>query len=846
MKPTLPNTQQHYHNYSCNQSYFTPTTTRTLTPITYHFFTMPCDSCNCPHADTSNAKTLDLILKRITDLERATVEYVAATQNDLSAPAPSFHPHAAKYGQSNYFGIYFPLLEDTPEDHWETYRTTEKGRAHDHSITNLLCTPSWGVSQLRRTDKNTVGKLCIRVFTEDALAKLRENAQDVAKYLGLNNHLVPLRSDGHTALEWHETMPSTTIAIFGYHRPSRREEDVPLLLNLFEYQNKLGSVINLIFRYDHYVAEVVQSANLTSLIENGTAILDRQVVDIYPWHNTCELAWCRDCYAPDHFSGNNGCPGPVCGACGERDHTARTCVNMSTLDCPNCTKEGIWPRDHKAWDSCCRCRLTVAMRKKTRTNREQVVGPRLPAQYLDSIWNPVWDIFSGGSGRSSGERDGSDSGHRGRSSDGRGRGRGGGRGGHRGSRHSRNGRSRGNNNGDGNSDKGNGDGSGGNSNNNGQAVQRYSTNTTDTSPTSHVHTDSQPESSSTSDNGSHASSGVQHASASPASSHGCVDSDHPETSSAQVATDANTSTQADTHGSQAAANHQTPASGNNEQSSAPSVHAGGSSSGTYVRPNPRPNMPTVRLPLPALPLPENLKNAGLYVEPHGKAFHNKWYALAGARVPGIYATWATVEPLTHQYPGSRFRSFKTQDEAWSFLEQWRPILKGSLKILHQNPDWQSTIASPNASIQAISQDSPPTGSQVPLPESSSSSTVSDTVSINGNGKRPQVSDGSAAEERSSSSSNTGGSSDGSPKRRRTEGAEEPSMSLDTEQSSSSGLSDVDRFMNAQRQFQKESVARLKVEVREKGLIPTSDNKPELVAALAKDLMGQGHREPGAL
>lgn len=46
----------------------------------------------------------------------------------------------------------------------------------------------------------------------------------------------------------------------------------------------------------------------------------------------------------------------------------------------------------------------------------------------------------------------------------------------------------------------------------------------------------------------------------------------------------------------------------------------------------------------------------------------KFYAVKVGLVPGVYGSWAECEPLVHNFPGAKYKSFSTEEEALAFLE----------------------------------------------------------------------------------------------------------------------------------------------------------------------------------
>ena len=46
----------------------------------------------------------------------------------------------------------------------------------------------------------------------------------------------------------------------------------------------------------------------------------------------------------------------------------------------------------------------------------------------------------------------------------------------------------------------------------------------------------------------------------------------------------------------------------------------------------------------------------------------KFYAVKVGTVPGIYGSWAECEPLVRNFPGAKFKSFPSEEEARAYLE----------------------------------------------------------------------------------------------------------------------------------------------------------------------------------
>ncbi|RMZ72110.1 hypothetical protein GMOD_00007106 [Pyrenophora seminiperda CCB06] len=84
-------------------------------------------------------------------------------------------------------------------------------------------------------------------------------------------------------------------------------------------------------------------------------------------------------------------------------------------------------------------------------------------------------------------------------------------------------------------------------------------------------------------------------------------------------------------------------------------------------------------------LPQDLRQAGLYVQkPDPSAKKTKYYAVPGGRVPGIYTDYSSVEKQTKQYSGSRQKKFKTEDEAWEYMNENRSYVVIALQRQLQN------------------------------------------------------------------------------------------------------------------------------------------------------------------
>ena len=53
----------------------------------------------------------------------------------------------------------------------------------------------------------------------------------------------------------------------------------------------------------------------------------------------------------------------------------------------------------------------------------------------------------------------------------------------------------------------------------------------------------------------------------------------------------------------------------------------------------------------------------------------KFYAVRVGRVPGIYTSWDACKAQVKGYPGAVYKSFKTHQEAQSFLDNFQPDVK---------------------------------------------------------------------------------------------------------------------------------------------------------------------------
>ena len=49
------------------------------------------------------------------------------------------------------------------------------------------------------------------------------------------------------------------------------------------------------------------------------------------------------------------------------------------------------------------------------------------------------------------------------------------------------------------------------------------------------------------------------------------------------------------------------------------------------------------------------------------ANNKKFYAVKVGKVPGVYTSWAECQSSVEHFPGAKYKSFLTEDEAWEFI-----------------------------------------------------------------------------------------------------------------------------------------------------------------------------------
>jgi ATP-dependent DNA helicase PIF1 len=75
-------------------------------------------------------------------------------------------------------------------------------------------------------------------------------------------------------------------------------------------------------------------------------------------------------------------------------------------------------------------------------------------------------------------------------------------------------------------------------------------------------------------------------------------------------------------------------------------------------------------------LPRDLRNAGLYVQKTDlTATKVKYYAVPGGKVPGIYTDYDVVLKQVKGYSGAKQRGFRTEDEAWAYMNEQRSFVQ---------------------------------------------------------------------------------------------------------------------------------------------------------------------------
>ncbi|MBU3698841.1 MAG: ribonuclease H [Candidatus Kapabacteria bacterium] len=76
----------------------------------------------------------------------------------------------------------------------------------------------------------------------------------------------------------------------------------------------------------------------------------------------------------------------------------------------------------------------------------------------------------------------------------------------------------------------------------------------------------------------------------------------------------------------------------------------------------------------------------------------KWYVVWVGSAPGVYSTWAIAEKQIHGFPGARYKSYESREEAEAAFAQGSPpmVPKGAVK--------KPRVQSHNAKLPSISVD----------------------------------------------------------------------------------------------------------------------------------------------
>ncbi|CAO2657621.1 Nn.00g037470.m01.CDS01 [Neocucurbitaria sp. VM-36] len=74
-----------------------------------------------------------------------------------------------------------------------------------------------------------------------------------------------------------------------------------------------------------------------------------------------------------------------------------------------------------------------------------------------------------------------------------------------------------------------------------------------------------------------------------------------------------------------------------------------------------------------------LSRADIYVQPpSNRNKKSTYYAVAGGHVPGIYTDWHSVEEQIQGFSGALQKKFKSESEAWNYLEEHKDLVRISL------------------------------------------------------------------------------------------------------------------------------------------------------------------------
>jgi ATP-dependent DNA helicase PIF1 len=120
-------------------------------------------------------------------------------------------------------------------------------------------------------------------------------------------------------------------------------------------------------------------------------------------------------------------------------------------------------------------------------------------------------------------------------------------------------------------------------------------------------------------------------------------------------------------------------------------------------------------------LPQDLRNAGLYVQkPDLTAKKVKYYAVPGGKVPGIYTDYDIVLKQVKGYSGAKQRGFRTEDEAWAYMNEQRSFVQ----IAVQRQKERTEVASYSPQPKHCGSMAQPIPSSVPPPYTYASPTPS--------------------------------------------------------------------------------------------------------------------------
>ena len=143
-------------------------------------------------------------------------------------------------------------------------------------------------------------------------------------------------------------------------------------------------------------------------------------------------------------------------------------------------------------------------------------------------------------------------------------------------------------------------------------------------------------------------------------------------------------------------------------------------------------------------LPQDLRQVGLSVQqPNPSERKTKYYAVPGGREPGIYTNWDDVFEQIQGYSGNLQKKFRTEAEAWNYMNANRPYVVEALRRKDQNARNPSNPQSSFNARKSQRTPSPPPSyaSVLPTPpsEPSRARQVVEQQSHVANSSRPDVS-----------------------------------------------------------------------------------------------------------